>query len=507
MSSRRRIPRVSGARVCLLAALLCLSPVAFGQAPEEAPKPLNGPTNTIQRAAPAAPKGGLSTPLTVNIREMDLTQAIRLLAEEAGLNVAVGKEIVGKVTCSLSNVSARTALDAFLRANGYDCVQTDGVLVVIKQGTPQSGAPAAAGVPQKIMRKTFRLPYTGTEQDSSVSGSTGQYASGASAAKSGKPLDEVVHAMLSPVGKMSYYERQHVIIVEDDESVITAIDDFVKVLWAMPEQVFIDSKLLEVSLEKGEDLGLRWTAQQKVLSNGKRNQATGAVESTGTIGLSTGPSMGLDKFFSFGVVNANLEVVLEALGTRKRVDLRSNPRVLVMNHRQATIVVGQEIPYLSSEQTVGGGESPIRTYAFKEVAVRLEVTPHISETGMIFLDVHPTVKSVIGYTDSPRQPILSTREAATNVAVHDGNTLIIGGLVQRGITRQRSEMPYLARIPLIGLLFRQKFDSDAKTDLLFMMSPRVVNAHAMEQMLEEKKNVTSEPPAHEDESPASNPKW
>ena len=71
------------------------------------------------------------------------------------------------------------------------------------------------------------------------------------------------------------------------------------------------------------------------------------------------------------------------------------------------IIVGQEIPYLSS--TESGTANPVNTYEFKEVAVRMEVTPHVSEDGRIFLDVHPQVKSLIGYQGDPPQPVLSTR--------------------------------------------------------------------------------------------------
>jgi type II secretory pathway component GspD/PulD (secretin) len=211
-------------------------------------------------------------------------------------------------------------------------------------------------------------------------------------------------------------------------------------------------------------------------------------------------------------------VFLTALAGRSRVDTRSSPRLLVVNHRKATIVAGEEVPYLTSIQSTGA--LPIQTYSFKEVAVHLEVTPHASEEGVIFLDVHPTVKNVIGYTGSPAQPVLSVREASTSVVMPDGTTLIIGGLLKRDINKNWQEVPFLARIPLIGWLFQQKAASDEKNDLIFLVNPRIVtpklmtelakqnNAARLPEDLNVQKNVRyPEPPDHVGESPANKPKW
>jgi type II secretory pathway component GspD/PulD (secretin) len=112
---------------------------------------------------------------------------------------------------------------------------------------------------------------------------------------------------------------------------------------------------------------------------------------------------------------------------------------------------------------------------------------------MIFMDVHPVVKNVIGYTDAPPQPILSIREALTNVVMQDGTTLVIGGLKGNNINNKRSETPYLARIPLIGLLFQQRNDSTQKADLLFLPSPRLLTPELMKQVIAQNQKLL-EPP-------------
>lgn len=476
---------------CLMTVALLCGGVA-GAADEAVPGPVSGPEAAVIERMPETLVQGMSTRMTINIREMELAQAVRLLAEEAGINIAVGQDVSGIVSCNLNDVPAGTALGSFLSANGFEAIPVDGVLVVVREG--KGKARVAIEAPRRV-RKTFQIPYSGSETSYTVSSGVSGYAGGAgNSDKKEQTAKETIQAMLSSTGSMTYYPPQHLLTVEDSESIVASIAEFVDMMWKTPKQVFIDSTLLEVSLEDGEDLGLRWDTLTKISSHGKTDQLTGEVEGRGTAFTSGAPSLGLDRFFSYGIVNANLEIVLEALRTKRRVDLRSNPRVLVMNHRTASIVVGQEIPYLTSIESTAS--EPIRTYAFKEVAVRLDVTPHVSDDNRIFLDVHPTVRSVIGYTPEPRQPILSIREAATNVAVNDGDTLIIGGLVQRSISDTKYETPFLAKIPLVGLLFRQKSKSDVKNDLLFMLSPRLLDQGVMDSVRNSQSNVLPEPPPH-----------
>ena len=201
-----------------------------------------------------------------------------------------------------------------------------------------------------------------------------------------------------------------------------------------------------------------------------------------------------------------MDAILSALAAHQRTDLQSSPRMLVMNHHKATFVAGKEIPYLQSVTVTGG--IPIDSYAFKEAAVRLDVTPHVSDDGTVLLDVHPTVRAQIGSigTGAASEPILSVREAATNVALKDGMTLIIGGMVQRTIQRQHQEMPFISKIPIIGWLFQSTANSDSKTDLLFLVSPRVLTKELMDQLTRENKRLLAPHPPHPDEPPMSDSK-
>ena len=518
------------AAMCLVVLAACAGVYA---AEEEAPKPAD--TGVARSGPKEAEYKGLDTVVSVQVNDMDLAQALRLLHDASGINFAMSGEVKGKVTCSIQDKTARTVLNAFLEPNGYEYGEKDGVLIIQVAGKGPKPPPPVVVVPQiKVIRRSFTVPFLGSEVLSAAMGSIeGTGGVTEAPASTAKPMDQVIREMLSPTGKMVFYEREHLFIIEDTEPVVNDIADLVEKLWAVPAQVYIESKLLEVDLTNDSALGLQWQVAEAPAS-----RLTNFPSSTNTTivpnGLLTGnPGTALGGYtptvptfagqsgngFIFGISNQHVDVFLSALAARTRVDTRSNPRLLVVNHRKATIVAGEEIPYLTSIQSTGA--LPIQTYAFKEVAVHLEVTPHASDDGMIFMDVHPTVKNVIGYTGSPAQPVLSVREASTSVVMPDGTTLIIGGLLKRDINKAWQEVPFLARIPLLGWLFQQKAASDEKNDLVFLVNPRILTPKLMKELAQQNNNAeklqqdqdiknnlrTAEPAEHSGESPADNPKW
>ena len=526
------LPSGVRATMCMVVLAAC---AGVCRAQDEAPKPVD---TGFTRAGPSdAERKGLDTIVSVRVNDMELGQALRLLHDASGINFAMGDQIKGKVTCTINDKSARTVLNAFLEPNGYAYIERDGVLIITtadKVPKPPPQAPAASMPLAKIIHRAFTIPYLGNEVLSDVVGGIEGGGGGTTTAPQaalGKPVDEIIREMLSPTGKMIFYERQHLIIIEDYEPVVQKVADLVEQLWSVPSQVFIDAKLLEVELDNDSSLGLQWQAASApasrfnfpssttttIVPNGllTGNQGTGVGGFTPAVPTFAGQT---GSGFTFGISNQHLDVFLSALAARTRVDTRSNPRLLVVNHRKATIVAGEEVPYLTSIQSTGA--LPIQTYSFKEVAVHLEVTPHASEDGMIFLDVHPTVKNVISFIGSPPQPVLSVREASTSVVMPDGTTLVIGGLLKRNISKQFQEVPFLSRIPLLGWLFQQKSFADEKNDLIFLVNPRILtsklmkelakqnNAEKLQEEMDFRKSLrNAEPPEHPGESPADNSKW
>lgn len=139
------------AGMCVLLLAICAG-VGSGQQ--------EGSNITRKDATPEA-KHGMDTIVSVHIKDMDLSQAIRVLADKSGVNIVVGKDVQGKVDCDLTDVTTCDALAALLQGNGYELAQVGNVMIVVKQGTVTKVA--AAAPQEKIIRKTFTIPFTGVE--------------------------------------------------------------------------------------------------------------------------------------------------------------------------------------------------------------------------------------------------------------------------------------------------------------------------------------------------------
>jgi type II secretory pathway component GspD/PulD (secretin) len=155
----------------------------------------------------------------------------------------------------------------------------------------------------------------------------------------------------------------------------------------------------------------------------------------------------------------------------------------VNNGEQATIVAGDDVPYVELIQINNG--VPNSTVRFKQAAVKLVVTPHVVGGSFIDLDVRPEVTSVTGSVTigGNPTPVFSTRNADTKLTVQDGQQIVIGGLVRTQEIERRRGVPILADIPVIGYLFGSTERSEAKTEILFIIRPRILKPAAAKELL------------------------
>ena len=166
-----------------------------------------------------------------------------------------------------------------------------------------------------------------------------------------------------------------------------------------------------------------------------------------------------------------------------KLEVLSRPTILARNNQQAVITVGQEVPLVSNVSFTQYGQ-PINSYDYQSVGIILRVTPFITSDGMVEMVVAPEISnlsdqtvSVIGtngLASSGGMPIINTRSADTVVVTPDGQTVVIGGLMQKIKTETISKIPVLGDIPLLGAAFRRKVSNDVKTELLIFLTPQIV---------------------------------
>ena len=177
------------------------------------------------------------------------------------------------------------------------------------------------------------------------------------------------------------------------------------------------------------------------------------------------------------LVQNNFNATLVALSKVGKLNVLSRPSVLVRNNEQATILVGQSVPFITDSRITDTGQT-INTVQYQDIGISLTVTPDIGDNGRIELNVNPQITAISSQTvpisDTINAPVIDKRSATTEVVVPSGKTVVIGGLIQDQDTVTISKIPILGDIPLLGALFRHKVTTKDKTELLIFLTPTVV---------------------------------
>lgn len=265
--------------------------------------------------------------------------------------------------------------------------------------------------------------------------------------------------------------------VQQYESIMAAI----KRLDIEPLQVLIEAKIIEVSLTDTIAYGIQWflgaaSNTGDVINVDPNNPPNNLVKSPDYSVI--GDGVPDNQTFSY-VFNGNqLRATLHALDKSGQVAVLSSPTLMVLNNKNATINVGDEIPVVSTtfvdNNNTGGNISNRANVRFRQTGVQLDVTPRVNPGGLVYLELTQDVSVPSKTTDNTGNRSVSRREITTEIAVQSGNTIVMGGLIQEDQAKSRSGVPLLSRIPVIGNMFGQKSRSTNRTELMILITPTVV---------------------------------
>jgi general secretion pathway protein D len=161
------------------------------------------------------------------------------------------------------------------------------------------------------------------------------------------------------------------------------------------------------------------------------------------------------------------------------VNVLSAPKMMVLNNHTASLEVGDQVPVVtaSAVSTVGSNAPLVNSVDYRDTGVILKVTPRVNSGGMVLLDIAQEVSDVTTTsTSNINSPTIEQRKFATSIAVQDGQTIALGGLIKDTRTKGRSGLPVLSAIPILGALAGTRTDSDVRTELLILLTPRVVRS-------------------------------
>ncbi len=275
------------------------------------------------------------------------------------------------------------------------------------------------------------------------------------------------------------YEDTNQIMLSVSPRYESQITELIDELDRPPPQVMIQALLAEVSLTNRFEMGMEWALQDLLFSSTATVGNNNMLESNNfdvVVGTDLGAGgTGLGGF-SFTISGEDFSFLLRVLESEGKVEVLSAPRIMVMDNQEAEFNVGQQVPIVGGVQFLDGRTQT--TVQYQDVGVILQVTPHINPDGFVNMEIRPEISSIsdstVTITEGVFAPIFNKNFVQTMITVKDGETAVIGGLITSNESVSENKVPILGDLPLIGPLFRATQRSSTKTELLILLTPRVV---------------------------------
>lgn len=233
---------------------------------------------------------------------------------------------------------------------------------------------------------------------------------------------------------------------------------------SLQNQVLLEATIAEVTLNDELKFGVRWFLEKADSDFIFSDAATGAIAS-------------VFPGFSYVLSKTNARVILNAVSGVTDVNVISSPTLMVLDNKTAELQVGDQVPIAtqSAVSVVNPGAPIVNSIELKDTGVILRVTPRVNDSGRVILEIEQEVSDVVSTTTSGiDSPTIQQRKIKTTVVVNDGDSLALGGLIQKRHSDGRTKVPIVGDIPLVGTLFREKTDTVRRTELLILITPRVV---------------------------------
>ena len=482
---------------------------------------------------------GLDEKVSLDLRNIEAADALRFLAQKGGLNLAVSKNVSGRVQLMLNNVPIRDILDIILITNAlaYEKIgdvyyimseveykdrfgrkfsdtrqvkvfklkyavpdQAFALFDVLKSEIgrllvdPDSGTVLVMDTPQNIEKMEVALKAM--EEKRAVKVYPLKYAKATDIeARLKTRLDN------KKVGTVTSDERTNSVIVDTLSGRMQDIDSVVASLDTKTREVLIDAKIVKVTLSNDMNAEVQWEGLYKQFLGKSEfflgNHGISALARSGksfvddfvNIAPTTTPAQGgkstLTQNLVFGAVGEDtFETLINFLRTLGEAKILSNPKIAVVSNQEAKILVGSKEAYVTTTTTTstGGGNTVAENVTFIDVGIQLNVTPTINEDGFVSMKIKPEVSSVASTLTTPsgnKIPILETSTAETTVMVRDGVSILIGGLRRDEKTEDRKKVPLLGDIPILGAPFNSFNKTSQHTELLILITPHIVYGNTL----------------------------
>lgn len=406
--------------------------------------------------------------ISLNFQDIQIRAVLQLLAEFTGINMVVSNEVTGNITLRLNDVPWDQALDIILTTQNLDKRQVGNVILIDKtqnfadREAADLKAQQAARKLAPIRSELLQINY-------------------AKAADIAVMLKDKENSLLSERGTLSVDTRTNTIWLQDTATQIEEIRDLVKQLDIPVQQVVIEARIVNMTKDCAEDIGVRFGVSKPTHLSGTLEGANELAKGTDpadvpivdrlNVDLSALPLDGTPA--SIGIALAKLgngvllDLELSALESEGRAEIIASPRLMTTNQQAAIIESGEDIPY---QEATSSGATAV---AFKKAVLSLKVTPQITPDGKLLMDLQINQDS-----DSGRRvqgvPIILTKAIETNVLVNNGQTIVLGGIYKQDRNNKVVRVPFLGEIPIVGNLFSRSEARVKNEELLIFITPRII---------------------------------
>jgi type IV pilus assembly protein PilQ len=452
---------------------LAWSSAAPGQfsAPASRPasaRPADAPE--VSATAPSPTAQGDVPKITVTWDNASIADVVAGFAAFSGRSIILGRDIKGTVSAEIKNQPWTEAFYAVLATQGLSANELPGGIIRVDSPSALSALDSLEPLETVVVRMNY--------------------------ARAKEMSTNLAGILTKGRGKVYSDTASNSLIITDTRSRVQNIADFARGLDIRTPQVAIQAKLIFVDRSSLEQLGLKYdlgsnsTYFNSVVQRPDPNDPTTSQDPGTTVVALGGNSLAavgnpeaqisqpaLDLVWSTAIGNFNFTVFLSALEQTQLADVQAEPTINTLDNREANILVGEETPVrvVDYGSATGGNVAPQSTVEFKQTGIKLIVTPHVTDDRHVTMRLHTERSAVVPVADQQLGFIVQTQQADNQLLVADGQTAVIGGLTITEVTKTRSGLPMLSRLPLLGPLFSFSSNSERRRDLIILVTPRILD--------------------------------
>jgi type IV pilus assembly protein PilQ len=412
--------------------------------------------------------------ITVTWDRASIADVVSGFAAFSGRTIILGKDIKGEVNAEIKNQPWPQAFQAILATQGLSAQEMSGGIIRVDSPT----ALAALDSLEPLETSIVRINY-------------------AQASSLAKTVESI---LTKNRGRVVADTGSNALILTDTRSRIASVSDFVRGLDVRTPQLSIQAKIIFVDRTDVEQLGLKYDLGNRSQFFNKLVQrhdpldptklldkAVNVVDlggnSVSAVGNADASITGsaLDVIFSTSIGGFALTSFLSALEKSELADIQAEPVISTLDNRQADILVGEETPVRVIDASAGTGGTARANVQFKETGIRLTVTPHVTNNRQVLMQLHTERSAIQPLAAADLGFIFQKQKADNQLLVEDGETAVIGGLTVTTVTKNRSGIPLLSGLPIIGKLFSFSDEQENRRDLIILVTPRITDDGVSEQ--------------------------